>query len=951
MPISPEILDRIAPGARLLIRDAEWLVRRVDATGTGGKAIAALGLSELVRDRERIFLTEIEPRIDILDPVATRLAADDSPHFLRSRLFLESLLRRTPPTDDHLHIGHRAAMDVVPYQLDPAFQALRQPRQRILVADAVGLGKTLEAGILLSELIRRGRGKRILVVALKSLLTQFQKEMWSRFSIPLVRLDSVGIQRIRSRIPAHHNPFHHFDRAIISMDTLKQDAEYRAYIESADWDVIVIDEAHNVAERRGGASLRARLARLLARRSDALILLSATPHDGRARSFASLMNMLDPTAIADPDDYGPEDISGLFIRRFKKDVQDQVNLAFRDREIGQVHCDATPAEEIAFDRLTLLDFSGFDRRRGGGRLFRITLEKALFSSPAACISTIDNRVRRLEAADPEGRSGDVAALNELRTAVAAVEPADFSRYRALLKAIRDPGTGFGWTGKNPADRLVVFTERIETLRWLQQRLREDLNLPETAVAILHGGMSDVDQQAAVEAFGQESEPVRLLVASDVAAEGINLHYLCHRMIHFDIPWSLMVFQQRNGRIDRYGQKETPRILYLLTRSRNPRIAGDLRILELLVKKDEEAIRNIGDPAELMGVHDAEMETDITAAAMEAEKTPEQFEADSLSLPLGFDPLAILRAAGAAEPAGPSESAPERRDMPGLFPDDYHFLKSALGLLGREMTIQADFDDDARRIDLHPPEDLAARFDQFPREILPESGQPFVLTADTDRIQEEIAFCRKTESAWPRIHYLWPLNPVVEWACDKLAAAFRRHEAPVLTLGGALAADESIFLLSGLIPNRKGQPLIHHWMGVWFRGGIFHGIMTFPELLARTRLDREVFPNPGGEIDAAPLEALLPEAVDRARKWIGERRTEFEAEINPRLNEQLARLEALRKRKTRHIRKTLDGDADRRDRELREIDRLFDDYLDWVQETMTTENRPWIQVAAVLRGRP
>lgn len=781
--------------------------------------------------------------------------------------------------------------------------------------------------------------------------------MWSRFSIPLVRLDSVGIQRIRSRIPAHHNPFYHFDRAIISVDTLKQDAEYRAYIESADWDVIVIDEAHNVAERRGGASLRARLARLLARRSDALILLSATPHDGRARSFASLMNMLDPTAIADPDDYGPEDISGLFIRRFKKDIQDQVNLAFRDREIGQVYCDATPAEEAAFNRLTALDFSGFDRRRGGGgRLFRITLEKALFSSPAACISTIDNRVRRLEAADPEGRSGDIAALTELRAAVAAIEPAEFSRYGALLKAIRDPGTGFGWTGKDPADRLVVFTERIETLRWLRERLVADLKLPEKAAAILHGGMSDVEQQGVVEAFGQESESVRLLVASDVAAEGINLHYLCHRMIHFDIPWSLMVFQQRNGRIDRYGQKETPRILYLLTRSENPRIAGDLRILELLVKKDEEAVRNIGDPAELMGVHDAEMETDITAAAMEAEKTPEQFESESLTLPLGFDPLAILRAAGAAGPsglpeAGRSEAGPERRDMPGLFPDDYQFLKSALGLLGREMAIQADFDDEARRIDLHPPDDLAARFDQVPREILPDSGGPFVLTADADRIQDEIAFCRKAERAWPRIHYLWPLNPVVEWACDKLAAAFRRHEAPVLTLGGALAADEAIFLLSGLIPNRKGQPLIHHWMGVRFRGGAFDGMMTFPEVLARTRLDRETFPNPGGDIDAAPLEALLPEAVDRARKWIRERRTEFEAEINPRLNEQLARLEALRKRKTQHIRKTLDGDTDRRDREIREIGRLFDDYLDWVQDTMTTEDRPWIQVAAVVRGRP
>ena len=149
------------------------------------------------------------------------------------------------------------------------------------------------------------------------MLTQFQKEFWNRFTIPLTRLDSIGIQRVRSRIPTSHNPFHYYDKAIISIDTLKQDAEYRTYLEQAYWDIIVIDEAHNVADRGAGGtktgashgrtSLRSRLARLLARRSDTLVMLSATPHDGRARSFASLVNMLDATAIADPDIYSKED--------------------------------------------------------------------------------------------------------------------------------------------------------------------------------------------------------------------------------------------------------------------------------------------------------------------------------------------------------------------------------------------------------------------------------------------------------------------------------------------------------------------------------------------------------------------------------------------------------------------------------------------------------------------
>lgn len=144
--------------------------------------------------------------------------------------------------------------------------------------------------------------------------------------------------------------------------------------------------------------------------------------------------------------------------------------------------------------------------------------------------------------------------------------------------------------------------------------------------MLYGTLSDIEQQRIVEDFGKEEAPVRLLIASDVASEGINLHFLCHRMIHFDIPWSLMVFQQRNGRIDRYGQEHTPQIIYLVTHSDNAKIRGDTRILELLIQKDEQAVRNIGDPSPLMGVYDIEEEEKITAMAMEENQSPGEFEA-------------------------------------------------------------------------------------------------------------------------------------------------------------------------------------------------------------------------------------------------------------------------------------------------------------------------------------
>jgi SNF2 family DNA or RNA helicase len=203
------------------------------------------------------------------------------------------------------------------------------------------------------------------VVTLKSMLTQFQKEWWSRFSIPLVRLDSVGLAGIRHRIPSNHNPFNYFDRSIISIDTLKNNLEYRNYLENAWWDIIVIDECHNVAARAGeqGKSRRARLAERLAGRSDTLILLSAIPHDGSARSFASLMALLDPTAISDPDDYTPKDYrhKGLVIRRFKKDIRHQVTGDFKERRTIKLTPQASTQEEAAYQALLAIRFTHLPR--------------------------------------------------------------------------------------------------------------------------------------------------------------------------------------------------------------------------------------------------------------------------------------------------------------------------------------------------------------------------------------------------------------------------------------------------------------------------------------------------------------------------------------------------------------------------------------------------------------
>lgn len=939
-----------APGARVVIRDAEWLVRKVDRTSTGGQAITVVGISELVKDKEAIFLSRIETNIEVLDPVDTKLVPDTSSAFQASMLYMESLLRRKAPTDTNLYAGHMAAMDLVPYQLDPAIQALEQPRQRILIADAVGLGKTLASGILLSELIRRGRGKRILVLAVKSMLTQFQKEMWSRFTIPLVRLDSVGINRVRSRIPTNHNPFYYYDRAIVSIDTLKQDTEYRTHLENAYWDIIVIDEAHNVAERGSGTSQRAKLAKLLSDRSDTLIMLSATPHDGKARSFASLMNMLDPTAIADSDNYGPEDIKGLFIRRFKKDIQEQVQNAFKPREISKAHCTATAIEEQAFEVFAELKFAKLDQRRGAGQLFKTTLEKALLSSPAACLETIKNRVRKLEKeSDAESRD-DIESLQVLEETVAAIKATDFAKYQKLLSVVRDRKNGFGWTGKEKDDRLVIFTERIETLRFLQKHLPKDLGLQDKQTAVLYGAMADVEQQKIVEDFGKEEAPVRLLIASDVASEGINLHYLSHRLIHFDIPWSLMVFQQRNGRIDRYGQEKTPHIVYLVNRSENPRIKGDMRILELLIEKDQEAVNNIGDPSALMGVYDMDAEEKITADAIEQGMSASDFEEILSAEKDVLDPLALFMGDFTQQEEG--ESATDKiRSMPSLYPDDYQYLKSAINYLREKESLQADFDDQEQQVELIAGDDLKRRLRYtMPREVWPEKDT-FILSADRQAIQKEIKRSRKDENAWPTAHYLWQQNPIVEWINDKVLAGFGRHEAPVLQVPEALNAGEVVVILSALIPNRKGQPLLHYWVGTTFHKGTYQGIELLETLLARTGLGQRQFPNKGASVDTEALRAFLPEAVKQTKAFMTKERTTFEDEINGKLQAHLDGLEKLKSKQYRQLELFYQEkrQLNRKEQEKREIDRKFNDFIQWVEDTMTTEDNPFIQVIAVLKG--
>ena len=871
---------------------------------------------------------------------------EDSPFYKRTLLYLESQWRQQIPTDSSLHVGHRAAMDLMPYQLDPAKLALKSTRQRILIADTVGLGKTLEAGILMSELIARGKGKRILVVTVKSMMTQFQKEMWNRFTIPLVRLDSSKIQKIRANLPSNYNPFFYYDKTIVSIDTLKRDVEYRTHLENAYWDIIVIDEAQNVAERGDHQAQRSRLAKLLADRSDTMIMLSATPHDGRAKSFASLMNMLDPTAIADPENYTKEDIKGLCIRRFKKDVKDQVSGSFLERNITLERCHASVREEQSYDIFADMQLEmDLGKSRGTGQLFKTSLEKSLFSSPAACIKSIDARLKKLYKKYSADDIKDIKLLEELRDSLLKITPKDFMRYQKLLYLLNSKE--YAWNPKDTGDRVVIFTERIETMKYLAEHLRQDLGLKANAIQEISGSMSDAEQQRIVEEFGRTESPMRVLVASDVASEGLNLHYLSHRMIHFDIPWSLMVFQQRNGRIDRYGQKKRPDIRYMLIESDNKQIKGDMRIIEILVTKEEQALKNIGDPALLLGKFSIEDEELVVADAIENGSDETAF---SDTLDAGedeFDPFEALMAAEEVE----SESDVVADDT--LF-SDIDYLSNALSYLNQKENLPVQKLQTVSGLDIKITDDMRRRLSALvPEEALPEG--------DTLRVSDDKKFCMEmmresmqnnmAETAWPKTQYLWPLHPILSWVNDKAGLLYGRGEAPIMGIPGMLDEGELIFVVAGSIPNLKSTPLVDEWFGLLYQNGKYIKTLTMDEVIQKTKISNMSIPNTKsiGETEVSTVNNLRESVVVQAKTYLEDCYKQYENKISPMLNEELDKLADLETRHKEYYQTTLFDKERKLQEKERSVEVLFNQFADWVTETLTIQNNPYIRIMTVLMG--
>lgn len=738
------------------------------------------------------------------------------------------------------------------------------------------------------------------------------------------------------------NPFFYYDKSIISIDTLKQEALYRSYIEESYWDIIIIDEAHNVADRNSG-SLKSKLAKLIASRCDTLMMLSATPHDGKAESFASLLNMLDPTAIANPKDYTSKDFTdkGLVIRRFKKDIADQVDDEFKTREIFTIKSNATMQEEIVFEYISNISFHSIDnKKRKASELFKTTLTKSLLSSPVACIESIKNRITKVENLEDD-YNADIETLEGLLEKLEDIDENNFSKYNKLVNLIQKK---MKWK-KRRDDRIVIFTERIKTLEFLKEHLQKDLKLKDVEIVTMTGStMSDIEINKVVEDFGQENSKVRLLIATDIASEGINLHYLSHRLVHFDIPWSLMTFQQRNGRIDRYGQEQNPEIYYMQTLSQDKKFKDDNRILEILIRKDEQATQNIGDPSAFLNVYDEKEEENIVAEAMSSGKDAEEFSQEldeNLEEVEEFDWLASL-----TEPESKDSIEDKILNSPSFYKNDLRYTADALRFLQETLVINARFEEDRIEIYASSLEDLKYRFKMLPREVIPKDWY-FKLTDDIELINQEIKNSRKDESAWPNIHYLWEQHPLSEWVKDKLLSNFDRLQAPVLKIN-TLKNDELIYIISGVIPNKKAQPMINEWVGVKFKNNKFENILTLEALFEQTQINSKKFPNPATDFDVSDIKTNLYVAIKEAIRYIQKQRDSYDDEMSTKVLQQLEELDKLKERHLGQIEIDFNQESKKLVRQ-REIDKIFKDYYQWITDSMEIEKEPFIQVIAVLKG--
>jgi ERCC4-related helicase len=621
-------MTTLLPGTEVHARGLRWEVVRGDQRGS--EVLYRLrGLEGVVLGDEVELLSPFEDVIAVARDFAPERAAPISNWLVYHQAFL---LEQALGPQAVLAVNP-GRLTVEPYQLVPLLRALRMSRIRLLLADGVGLGKTIQAGLILTELLARRLAHRILIVAPAGpLLQQWCEEMLDRFGLRLDVVDREKLEQVRREEELGTNPFDHLPRAIASPDFLKQE-HVLELLERSNYDVIVLDEAHHYTD--SGAvgdrddTQRRRLATTLARSCDALLLLTATPHDGNDRSFASLCELLDPSLVDGQGALRGDRYRNYVVRRLKRHVPGK----FRERQVIPCPVQVPSPDDSLYGRFLLVLLQlvtpqlkrAFKERRYSEVLAFIALLKRSVSTAYACARTLEVVAERYnlavsrDAEDLESRRQRVRTLRESMKrlerfgTVSVQEEEDLrllgaeeiaQRLADLQREVRSGSSKLAHfasvTGqldelRHVADecadqdpKLLRLVEEIRAIRRVEPTASvlvytEYVDSQTAAVKALKaagfkgileirgGGRSDEDgdndhsdRAKVTDRF--QAEDNLILISTDAAAEGLNLHQHCHHILHLELPFNPNRLEQRNGRIDRYGQKLDPIVRYLYLQS-------------------------------------------------------------------------------------------------------------------------------------------------------------------------------------------------------------------------------------------------------------------------------------------------------------------------------------------------------------------------------------------------
>ncbi len=500
------------------------------------------------------------------------------------------------------------------------------PRVNLLVADDVGLGKTIEAGMVALELIIRHRARKILIVCPASLQVQWKEQMRDKFGLDFRIVDSNLMGELRRKRGIHVNPWNHFPRLITSIDFLKRERPLRLFREilpgpddqlyPRKFDLLICDEVHNCAPSGRGKyatdSMRTQALRLLAPHFEHKLFLTATPHNGYPESFSALLELLDNQRFARGTPPDRKQLDVVMVRRMKSELPPKWDGSprFPERKLKPLEVAYTDRERDIHACLKEYTALRTERARDNTESMATNfvlkmLKKRLFSSPAAFAATLGRHEKSLQTAKrgkairkpsfgvlkqgidrtTEEYANDVEYDEATADAVDAAsrlfsEPT--GEELALLKKMKEWASDaaaqqdskvrklVAWlkhnirpNGKWSNERVIIFTEYRATQKWLQDVFSTEKFTGGDRLMTMYGGMDSKDREAVKSAFqtSPENSPVRILLATDAASEGLDLQNFCSKLIHYEIPWNPNRMEQRNGRVDRYGQEADKVLVY------------------------------------------------------------------------------------------------------------------------------------------------------------------------------------------------------------------------------------------------------------------------------------------------------------------------------------------------------------------------------------------------------